>query len=205
METLLPFISLAAFIVLMPGPDLMLVTRSVLRGGRQAGVLTALGIATGAAAWALGAAAGLATLLNASPELLSVIRVLGAGYLAWIGIRALTMHAEPMMETGDGISPPHRTGTESFRVGLVSNLLHPGQVIFYTSMLPQFIDPAGDPTLQVLTLGMVFVSIVLAWFSAYAALASSIGPRFWDRFSPAVLKITGLVLIGFAVRSAARL
>ena len=205
METLLPFMGVATLIVLMPGPDLMLVTRSVLTGGRPAGVLTALGIATGSAAWALAGAAGLATLLDASPELLVIIRWLGAGYLAWIGVRVLLMRAEPRVSPAGGDRRMQGSSTAPFRMGLISNLLHPGQVIFYTSLLPQFIGPVDDARLQVLQLGAVFTMIVLSWFVTYALLSSTLRPPFWERVSPALSRITGIVLIGFAVRTAARL
>ncbi|MEJ7803437.1 MAG: LysE family translocator [Candidatus Limnocylindria bacterium] len=205
METLLPFAGVAALIILTPGPDLMLVTRSVLRGGRRAGVLSALGIAAGSAAWALAAAAGLATLLSASPDLLGIIRWLGAGYLVWIGIRTLLTPAPRLAAVGDEARAPQRSWSEPFRIGLISNLLHPGQVIFYTSMMPQFIDPAGDATLQALVLGAIFATIVVSWFSTYAILASTLQPGRWDAIAPVLTRISGLVLIGFAVRLAARL
>lgn len=204
METLLPFAGVAAIIVMTPGPDLMLVTRSVLAGGRRAGLLSALGIATGSAAWALAAAAGLATLLSASPEILGVIRWLGAGYLVWIGVRTLLKPAPRLADAGE-ISATQQSRVEPFRIGLVSNLLHPGQVIFYTSMMPQFIDPAGDATQQALLLGAVFAAIVVAWFSTYAVLASTMRPQRWDAITPILTRITGVVLIAFAVRLAARL
>lgn len=205
MDGLLPFAGLAALIVLTPGPDLMLVTRSILGGGRRAGIVTALGIATGAAAWALAATAGLATLLSTSPDLLGIIRLLGAGYLGWIGLRALFTAGSATMADPNSGTPQRRSWTEPFRTGLISNLLHPGQVVFYTSLLPQFIDPAGDPTLQVLRLGALFVTIVLVWFSAYAVVASGVRIRRWDRLAPALTRITGVVLIGFAIRLAVRL
>lgn len=205
MDSLLPFAGLAALIVVTPGPDLMLVTRSVLAGGRRAGVLTSLGIASGSAAWALAAAAGLATLLGASPDLLALVRWLGAGYLAWIGIRALSTRVAPMTPTPGDIQLAHRGRMEPFRTGLISNLLHPGQIIFYTSMMPQFIDPAGEPALEALALGAVFVGILLAWFSTFAVLASKLKPLRWERLAPALTRVTGIVLIGFAVRLVARL
>lgn len=204
METLVPFIGLAALIVLTPGPDLMLVTRSVLAGGRRAGVLTALGIATGAAAWALAATAGLATLLSASPDLLGVIRLLGAGYLGWIGLRALLTAGAATMPPADDAEPPRGSWTEPYRIGLITNLLHPGQVVFYTSLLPQFIDPSGDPTVQVLRLGAVFVTIVLVWFAVYSVVISSVRVPRWDRLAPVLTRVTGVVLIGFAIRLAVR-
>ncbi len=189
----------------MPGPDLVLVTRGVLTHGRRGGVMTALGIASGSSVWALASAAGLAALLAASPDLLGVIRILGALYLAWLGLRALIAGPEATPSAGarawgrtDGSS------LASFRVGFISNLLHPGQAVFYTSMLPQFIDPARDTTLQALLLGAIFVVIALLWFSLYAVIASRIGVRRWVGAGTAMRRITGVVLIAFAIRLAAR-
>lgn len=204
METLLPFAAIALLIVVTPGPDMALVTRSVLSGGRHAGLLTALGIGLGAAAWAVAAVVGLAALLSAAPQVLTLIRWIGAAYLLWLGIRAVlasrtpapTMHGEPPV-AGRPWSGP-------LRIGLISNLLHPGQVVFYTSMLPQFIDPAAEPIPQVILLGALFVSIVLAWFTAYALLASAIRIGRWPRLAPLLSRVTGVVLIGLAIRLAAR-
>ncbi|MBA2254095.1 MAG: LysE family translocator, partial [Chloroflexi bacterium] len=151
------------------------------------------------------AAAGLATILSASPDLLAIIRWLGAGYLAWIGIRALVRAGAPVTPATDGHRPPRGPWTGSFRMGLISNLLHPGQAVFYTSMLPQFIDPTGDTTLQALRLGTIFAAIVLTWFSIYAVVAGTLRPQRWVSIAPALTRLTGLVLIGFAVRLAARL
>jgi len=205
MDSLLPFIGLALLVVLTPGPDLALVTRSVLAGGRRAGLLTALGVAAGAATWALAAAAGLAALLAAAPPVLELIRWLGAGYLAWLGVRALVRPAAAAVDADDPAGTPRRSGMASFRMGLFGNLLHPGQVVFYTSLLPQFLDPAREPTAEILFLGAVFAAIVLAWFTTYAVLAASIRTPRWERVAPVLTRITGIVLLGFAVRLATRL
>ena len=203
MDSLLPFAGVSALIVLTPGPDLMLVTRNVLAAGRRSGVLTALGITTGSAVWAVAAAGGLAALFKASLDLLVAIRWLGAGYLAWIGIRALVTLGGTTTPRAGGGPLRARSGTEPFRMGLINNLLHPGQVVFYAGLLPQFIDKGANPTAQALGLGVVFVAIVLSWFVTYAILASNLRSRRLDIFAPAMTRITGLILIGFAVRLAA--
>ncbi|MGI8829124.1 MAG: LysE family translocator [Candidatus Limnocylindria bacterium] len=202
MESILAFIGVSLLIIVAPGPDLMLVTRSVLAGGRRAGLLTALGIGTGSGTWALIAAGGLATLLAASPDLLGIIRWAGAGYLAWLGIRALLGRTLP---SPDAARPPSGTWRDPYRTGLVGNFLHPGQVVFYTSILPQFIDPTRGTTVQALGLGAIFALIALTWFSAYALAASAIRLRRWERATPLLSRVTGVVLIGFAVRLAGRL
>ncbi|MGK2851673.1 MAG: LysE family translocator [Candidatus Limnocylindrales bacterium] len=204
MDGLFAFAGVAALIIVTPGPDLVLVTRSILAGGRRAGLLTALGIATGSATWALGAAVGIAALLDASPALLGVIRWVGAGYLAWVGLGALLARDAGTL-TGDGnAEPAHRTSTNPFRIGMISNLLHPGQIVFYTSMLPQFIDPARDATPQALVLGAIFAVLALTWFTTYAILAAGLRLWAWERFAPALTRVTGVVLVGLAVRLALR-
>ncbi len=208
MDQLVAFAAVAALVILLPGPDLVLVTRSVLAGGRRAGLLTALGIATGSATWALAAAVGLAALLAAAPDLLSLVRWLGAGYLAWLGARSLLGPGRAPTEAGDE-SPSgqrrHRSWTGPYRIGIISNLLHPGQAVFYTSMLPQFIDPTRDPTPQALLLGGVFVCLALGWFSLYAVLAAVVPLARWDAVGPVLQRVTGVVLVGFALRLALRL
>lgn len=207
MDQLVAFAAVAALVILLPGPDLVLVTRSVLAGGRRAGLLTALGIATGSATWALAAAAGLAALLAAAPDLLSLVRWLGAGYLAWLGLRSILGPPEALRTTPQAVLDPggHRSWTAPLRIGIISNLLHPGQAVFYTSMLPQFIDPARDPTGQALLLGGVFVALALGWFSLYALLAAIVPLARWGAVSPVLQRVTGVVLVGFALRLALRL
>ena len=204
METVPGFVGFAALVVMSPGPDLMLVTRSVLGSGRRGGLLTALGVATGSAAWALAAAVGLVALLSASPEVLGLTRWLGAGYLAWIGLRAIMARA-----ASDGVGPASatpagRSWVGPFRVGVFGNVLHPGQAVFYTSMLPQFVDPAQPAAPQLLLLGGLFVAIVLTWFSIYAVMAGGMRPGRWLRIAPILNRITGVVLIGFAVKLVTR-
>jgi len=203
MDSIVAFIGVSVLIIVAPGPDLVLVTRSVLAGGRRAGLLTALGIGTGSATWALIAAGGLATVLAASPNLLSVIRWLGAIYLAWLGVRALIGPSDDRTAAGERRGAYLRGGP--YRTGLLGNLLHPGQVVFYTSILPQFIDPAGSTVVQAVGLGALFALIALAWFSTYAIVASALRLRRWERASPVLTRVTGIVLVAFAVRLAARL
>jgi threonine/homoserine/homoserine lactone efflux protein len=198
MDGLPAFVVVAALIAVSPGPDLVLVTRGVLAGGRPGGLLTAFGIASGSAVWALASAVGLAAVLAASPDALGVVRWAGAGYLGWIGVRAI---AQPQArEGGEPQQPVPASRAHFYRVGLVSNVLHPGQVVFYTSMVPQFIDTGSELTLQVLMLGAIFVAVVLTWFSAYALVAGGMPVSRWDRLAPMLSRLSGLVLIALAVR-----
>ena len=141
------------------------------------------------------AAAGLAAVLTANPGLFTLIRWLGAGFLAWLGIRALA----GARTAGDGAGDRSASlpGSGAFQTGLI-NMLHPGQVVFYTSVLPQFIDPARDMASQAVVLGAVFVGIVLVWFATYAALLSRL--PIWGLVGTArqLSRLTGIALLGLA-------
>jgi len=83
------FFALSALVIVAPGPDTALAIRNTLLGGRRAGTLTAIGVASGQAIWTLGTSLGLAALLTASRPAFGVVRWLGAGYLVFLGARAI--------------------------------------------------------------------------------------------------------------------
>lgn len=198
---LLAFAGTATLIVISPGPDLAMVLRGALGGSRQDGILIGLGIAVGSAVWAAGAAVGLATVMTAFPAIVTAIRWFGAAYLAWLGVRTLLATRSFPSQCGEqAAAPVRRSAASSFRTGLAGNLLHPGQVFFFSSMLPQFVDPTGDPGPQVLVLGCVFVAIVLVWFSGVAVIAAGMRRDRWGKMGPVLARISGVVFIGFAVR-----
>lgn len=199
MEPTLAFVGVSTLIVMTPGPHLLIVTRSSLQGGRLAGMASALGIAAGTALWSIAAAAGLTAFVATAPGLLAIIRWLGAGYLLWLGVRALVAHPthgsdEPPRDAGR----PRGVWRAPFRIGLLSNLLHPGQVVFFVSLLPQFIDPRGDAALQVARLSVIFVAIVLAWFAVYTLLVARL--RMSPRVATAFQRVSGIAFVAFAVR-----
>jgi threonine/homoserine/homoserine lactone efflux protein len=106
--TLAAFALAATLLILAPGPDSMLVLRNTLRGGRRAGWVTASGTLSGLLVWATAAALGLSALLQASRVGYDVLRIAGAGYLAWLGLTSLGLfrRAEPAPEAGGGQGRP---------------------------------------------------------------------------------------------------
>src|SRR5207245_1448523 len=83
------FLGVAALVIVAPGPDTALTIRNTLRGGRRSGVLTGVGVVGGQTVWAIATAAGVAALLHASEPAFLALKVVGAGYLAFLGIQAL--------------------------------------------------------------------------------------------------------------------
>lgn len=138
--SLAAFLGVAAVVIVTPGPDTALTVRNTLLGGRRGGIATAAGVATGQGTWALFSAAGVAALLQQSQPAFVALRIAGAGYLVYLGLRVLagalgTRPAHPLEVDGDGTLG--RPGA-AYRQGLISNLVNPKMVVFFVSLLPQF-------------------------------------------------------------------
>jgi threonine/homoserine/homoserine lactone efflux protein len=197
--------SVAAFIlIVVPGPSVLFVVSRGVALGRRAAVVTALGNAVGIFLQVVAVALGVGAVIERSVALLSAIRLLGAAYLVYLGVQALR-HRRTLASVLDaGAAAPKRRGLalEGFVVG-VSN---PKWIVFFTAILPQFIDPSGAPVaLQMLALGAIAVAIAVVSDSVWGMVAGT--ARSWLARSPRRLEALGgaggLTMIGLGVRLAA--
>jgi threonine/homoserine/homoserine lactone efflux protein len=218
--TLAAFALAATLLILAPGPDSMLVLRSALRGGRRAGWVTGAGILSGLLIWATAAAFGLSALLRASATGYDILRVLGACYLAWLGVTSLGLfrrsrraaRAAGTAAAVNAASEPETSlpgGAEgvgygpAYLSGLVCNLLNPKIGVFFIAFLPGFIPARSAVPAMSFGLGFWFVAETAIWLATLAWLAER-GTGWLRR--PVVQRrlerFTGVVLLGFAVRLA---
>jgi threonine/homoserine/homoserine lactone efflux protein len=197
--------SVAAFIlIVVPGPSVLFVVSRGVALGRRAAVVTALGNAVGIYLQVVAVALGVGAVIERSVALLSAIRLLGAAYLVYLGVQALR-HRRALASVLDaGAAAPERRSLalEGFVVG-VSN---PKWIVFFTAILPQFIDPAGAPVpLQMVALGAIAVAIAVVSDSIWGMAAGT--ARSWLARSPRRLEalggVGGLTMIGLGVRLAA--
>ena len=188
----LAFLGVCLLVICTPGQDTALTIRNTLAGGRSAGLATAAGVSTGQAAWTVATSAGLAALLTASAPLFLVLRVAGAAYLVYLGVR---MFRRP---TVDHVSTRPR-GT-SFTQGLLSNLSNAKMVAFFVSLLPPFAGSHPSFVL-LLALGLNFCLLTLAWLSLYAIAVERMR-RWLARASirTAIDRAVGTVLIALGIR-----
>jgi len=195
----------ATLIVLLPGPDTLVTVRSIVRGGRSAGLATAGGILVGLTIWISAAALGLAAVLRASEVAYAVLRIVGAGYLVWLGIQSLRALRRPAEAAEPAAALERRGGLlgSGFTAGLVTNLLNPKVGVFFVTFLPGFV-PAGyavGPTS--LLFGAVFIALSIAYYVVLLALASRVtGWMSTPRIRRRLDALTGTVLVGFGVRLA---
>ena len=190
----LAFLGVAVVVICTPGPDTALTIRNTLAGGRNGGVLTGAGVATGQAVWTVAAAAGVAALLAASEPAFVALKLAGAAYLVYLGARSLIAALR-----GSEAPGPARSG-RPFRQGLISNLGNPKMAAFFPALLPQFADSFAG----LLALGAVFSALTFAWLSAYALVVARAGDLLRrSRVRRALEAVTGAVLVALGVRVAA--
>jgi RhtB (resistance to homoserine/threonine) family protein len=201
---LLLFIGVAAIVIVVPGPDTAVVTKNVLLHGRRAAFGTSLGVSAGLSVWTLAAAVGVASVVRASAVAFTALKLIGALYLIWLGLQAL--RAAGHTESGTGASTANRPAMGAlggFRQGLLSDLANPKIGIFFTSLLPQFVDRGHSVLLPSLALGAVFVVMTVLWLSAYCLIAAQAAKTLQrPRVRAALDRITGMVLIALGVRLA---
>jgi len=167
----LPGFLVAVFLVtLAPGPDNTYIAAVALARGTRAGLQSALGMSLGMVVHVCAAALGLAALLRSTPDALVVIRLLGAGYLAWLAVTTLRAVRRRAFQGG----PPH-DGRLLWRA-VLTNLTNPKVIIFFAAFLPQFTRPGHGPlVVQLLTLGVLFLLVGLLCDSLIGVSAGHLG------------------------------
>lgn len=167
---LLAYLAAATALTLSPGPDTMFVLASSASGGARAGFAATLGIAASCLAHATMAALGISALIAASPAAFDALRIAGALYLLWIGLRAFRafyvgLRAHPALSVAAGETELW----EAFRRGALTNALNPKVGIFYVAFLPQFTNPSlGSVPLQIVILASIHILIGIAWLGTLA-------------------------------------
>ncbi|PRX47873.1 threonine/homoserine/homoserine lactone efflux protein [Prauserella shujinwangii] len=198
---LLTFAGVVLVGAMSPGPDFAVVLRHAATSGRRAGTATALGITAGVAVWSLGTAIGVAALLAASAVAFTVVKLVGAAYLGFLGVKALlaACRAGPPVEVaaGAGTSVPR-----AFREGLLCNVLNPKCAVFFVALLPQFL-PADPTPADTALVSAVPVVLTALWFVVVAnvvgALRRLLAAR---RVRQALDAATGTLLIAVGLRLA---
>lgn len=197
--TVAAFVGAAILIVLLPGPDTLVVVRSILRGGRRTGVLTALGNLCGLSLWVAAAALGLAAMLEASEVGYAVLRIVGACYLVFLGVQAWRSRGR-VEAAGEPRFSVLGTG---FRAGLLTNLFNPKVGVFFVTFLPGFVPSGASVLWTTLLFGAIFIVLTALYWVLLLGLAGKVTA--WMN-SPTVRRrldvVTASVLVAFGLRLA---
>ena len=186
---------------LTPGPAVLFVVAQGLGRGGGAALAAATGILAGNSFYFVLSATSLGAVLMASYEVFAAIRWAGAAYLIWLGVRAFrsTTALGGVTAAADGAGVGRLVGR-----GFLVQVANPKALVFFTALLPQFIDPHGSVVMQVFVLGVtsLFVELaVLATYGALAARAAHLAAR--PGFLRATNRVAGTLLVGAGLRMAA--
>lgn len=151
------FLTAAFILATIPGPGMLYVATRTIAGGRPEGIASSLGNAIGGFVHVIAAALGLSAIILASAQLFTALKIVGAFYLIWLGIKTLKTArrdtAEPSRPTSHGM-------TKAFREGIVVEATNPKTAAFFLAFLPQFVSPeTGRLVLQFAILGAISVSL----------------------------------------------
>ncbi|MGA2420964.1 MAG: LysE family translocator [Candidatus Acidiferrum sp.] len=200
-SSLLLFVTGAAILLIVPGPAVLYIVSRSVAHGRPAGLVSAMGVATGTLFHVAAATLGLSALLVSSALAFQCVKYLGAAYLIYLGMRVLRSgDSYAIEETAD-----RRNLRSIYGQGVFVNLLNPKTALFFLAFLPQFVEPAhGHATLQILQLGVLFA--LMGWFSdsVWAMFAGAIAARIRGsaKLRRAQRNVSGGVLIALGLASA---
>jgi threonine/homoserine/homoserine lactone efflux protein len=200
-NSFLIFVGAGLLLNITPGPDVLYIVGRSLGQGRLAGVVSALGIATGCLVHIAAGALGLSALMLAMPVAYDVVRIGGAAYLAWLGYKALVSRHDTLDVRALSAVPLGRI----YWQGIVTNVLNPKVALFFLAFLPQFTDSArGALPLQFVLLGLVFVVNGTIVCLGYALAASWLGAWLKGRYAVSAWmnRAMGALFIALGVRLA---
>jgi threonine/homoserine/homoserine lactone efflux protein len=191
------FLLAAAVIAAVPGPGIFYVAARTLSGGRQAGIASTFGTALGGLAQVIAGGLGVSAIILASAQIFAVLKLAGALYLIWLGIRTFREA---------GRLPPEQTGPigtkRAFREGVVVEALNPKTAAFFLAFIPQFLEPgAGHPALQFMMLGLIsvtlntFADVIVVAAASTARTSLARRPRLVQRLRQG----SGLFLAGLGI------
>ena len=198
-QTWLWFCLTEVVLCLTPGPAVLLVVSQGMRRGFASSRRGAAGILTGNAIYFALSAAGLGAVLLASKRVFDVLQIAGAAYLVLLGLKMLLIPSRPETPLD---APTTRRLDNSFVQGLLTQLANPKAIVFFTALLPQFVDPAKPMTMQFVILGVISILVELPVLLLYG-LAADRGRAAYGKHARFIERLSGACLIAAGAKLAA--
>jgi homoserine/homoserine lactone efflux protein len=195
---LLLFAMTELLLSLTPGPAVLLVVSQGMRRGARISRRGGAGILAGNAIYFALSAAGLGALLLASKRVFDVLQLAGAAYLVLLGLKMLLLPSRGE----ESAAVPEAGGTSAFMQGLLTQLANPKAIVFFTALLPQFVDPARPVAMQFLILGVISILVELPVLLLYGYAADR-GRAIYGKHARPVERLAGACLVAAGARLAA--
>jgi threonine/homoserine/homoserine lactone efflux protein len=200
-STIALFLLAATALAIVPGPAVAYIVTQSIDQGRRAGLVSALGVASGGLVHVAAATVGLSALIASSATAFTVVKLVGAAYLIVVGIRRILAGDSEETEPRALRAPLRRI----YRQGVIVNVLNPKTALFFLAFLPQFVDSnRGAVWPQVAVLGVIFVSVAVLSDLTYALVSDAIAGRIRRTGTGAKVRrwLTGGVFVALGVTAA---
>lgn len=195
--TLAGFVAATLAIVLSPGPDSLLILRYTIAGGQRVGIATVAGVQLGLIGHTLLATLGVSIIIATSPLLFRSVAIIGALYLAWLGLQGIRPHGLVRLDK----ARQSVSAAKACRDAMLTNLFNPKVILLFLALLPNFVVPErGNVPLQLAILGSTLIVVNTLWQLPLAWGAERI--RRWlsnPHFERIISVGTGGILIAIAV------
>jgi threonine/homoserine/homoserine lactone efflux protein len=152
-NSLFVFLAAALIIAITPGPGIFYIAARTLAGGRPEGLASSLGTGLGGLVHVMAGAIGVSALVMASAEAFTALKIVGALYLIWLGLKTVRQARRTPTE------PPTPGPRRAFRDGVLVETLNPKTAAFFLAFIPQFVDPAHSVAAQFVALGLISVAM----------------------------------------------
>lgn len=176
--------------------------RNASRGGAKDGIAASLGICIGLFVHATLSAVGISAILAQSAQLFSMVKMIGAVYLIWLGLSTLKDIYKGKSDAISWLGIQNQSSIKrSVREGFLSNVLNPKTAVFYLAFLPQFINPEGSAIAQTMTMASIHFVIAMIWQSGLAVSLSCAKNMIGNmNFMRRMEATTGVVLVGLGIK-----
>lgn len=197
-ENFVLFLVTGILLNITPGSDTIYILSRTVAQGKKAGIMSVLGIVTGAIAHTLFAALGLSIILMKSAMVFNFVKWLGAGYLIYLGFKAIRSRSNEQFEINTEYKIEIR---KIYTQGFLTNLLNPKVALFYLAFLPQFISPLNHfGPLPFLLLGLTFITTGTVWCLVLVQLSAFMAGKLRDtKLGKYSNKVAGFVYVALGL------
>jgi threonine/homoserine/homoserine lactone efflux protein len=188
-HSFLAFVIASILFIQVPGPSLLFTIGRALSVGRTEALLSVVGNATGLLIQVLGLAVGLGAVVAASAHAFTVLKLIGAAYVVYLGVQAIRHRGDARLALDNPDVAPRTRGWASVRTGIVVGVTNPKTIVFFAAFLPQFVDDGKPAAPQLLVLGLVFAAMAVVSDSCWALASAK--AKAWFARKPARLDRLG--------------
>ncbi len=205
------FVGVVALLVMLPGPNTLLVVQSAGVKGRTAGLFTVLGIMTAVYFNALLSSLGLTLIIAQSARLYGILKLLGAAYIVWLGLMSLIdAYRSHGLKEGPGLQnnagrarASASSNLSSYSKGLLTGILNPKSALFFFAFFPQFMHHGQSILLQSIILTVCYSMVSLTWYGSLVMFVGTLRRFLMHPVTQSCLKtVTGLLLLGTGLKIA---